>query len=151
MLFAIDFLIILAVVLLDQFVKFWIVTNIDINTVHQVIPGLFSLTNIRNDGAAWSILEGKTTFFYLITLVALAVLIYFLYRTRGHWLYQISLSLIIAGAFGNFIDRLRMKYVVDMFQLDFINFPIFNVADFALTIGVIVLFIAILKEDQLEG
>ncbi|GAB5052299.1 signal peptidase II [Pediococcus ethanolidurans] len=151
MLFAIDFLIILAVVLLDQFVKFWIVANIDINTVHQVIPGLFSLTNIRNDGAAWSILEGKTTFFYLITLVALAVLIYFLYRTRGHWLYQISLSLIIAGAFGNFIDRLRMKYVVDMFQLDFINFPIFNVADFALTIGVIVLFIAILKEDQLEG
>ncbi|MDV7719113.1 signal peptidase II [Pediococcus ethanolidurans] len=151
MLFAIDFLIILAVVLLDQFVKFWIVANIDINTAHQVIPGIFSLTNIRNDGAAWSILEGKTTFFYLITLVALGVLICFLYRTRGHWLYQISLSLIIAGAFGNFIDRLRMKYVVDMFQLDFINFPIFNVADFALTIGVIVLFIAILKEDQLEG
>lgn len=151
MLFAIDFLIILAVVVVDQLVKFWVATNISMDAVHQVIPGIFSLTNIRNNGAAWSILAGKTTFFYLITVVALVVLLYFLYQTRGHWLYQISLSLIVAGAFGNFIDRVRLKYVVDMFQLDFINFPIFNVADFSLTIGVIVLFIAIFKEDRLES
>lgn len=147
MLFIIDFFLIVLVILMDQLVKVWTVANIELGAVHGAIPGILSLTNIRNDGAAWSILEGKTGFFYLITIAALAVLGYFLYRTRGHFLYQISLSLIIAGAFGNFIDRLRLKYVVDMFQLDFINFPIFNVADLSLTIGVIILFIAILKED----
>ncbi|AMV62127.1 lipoprotein signal peptidase [Pediococcus damnosus LMG 28219] len=151
MLFIIDALIILCVVVLDQLVKFWTTTHVGMNAVHQFIPGILSLTNLRNDGAAWSILQGKTTFFYLITVVALSVLIYFLYQTRGHWLYQVSLSFMIAGAFGNFVDRIRLKYVVDMFQIDFINFPIFNVADFSLTIGVILLFVAIIKEDKLEG
>ncbi|WP_412990336.1 signal peptidase II [Pediococcus siamensis] len=151
MIFIVDAILIIAVVAADQLVKSWIVMNIGLGATHQVIPGILSLTNIRNDGAAWSILEGKTFFFYLITIVAVGVLGYFLYRTRGQWLYQISLSFMLAGALGNFIDRIRLKYVVDMFQLDFINFPIFNVADFALTIGVILLFIAILREDHLEG
>ena len=150
-LFIVDILIIVGMIVIDQFVKLWTTLHVGLNEVHQFIPGILSLTNLRNDGAAWSILQGKTTFFYLITIVALGVLIYFLYQTRGHWLYQISLSFMIAGVFGNFVDRVRLKYVVDMFQIDFINFPIFNVADLSLTIGVILLFVAIIKEDQLEG
>ncbi|MFX4049086.1 signal peptidase II, partial [Streptococcus suis] len=63
------------------------------------------------------------------------------------WLIS-SLSLIIAGGLGNFIDRIRLGYVVDMFHLDFINFPIFNVADSYLTVGVLLLFICIMKEED---
>ena len=62
--------------------------------------------------------------------------------------YAFSLTLIISGALGNFIDRIRQGYVVDMFQLDFINFPIFNVADILLSVGFVVLFIAILTEKD---
>ena len=71
------------------------------------------------------------------------------YRYESKWL-TIGLSLIIGGALGNFIDRLRLNYVVDMFQTNFMNFPIFNIADVALTIGVICVFIYIMLDDALE-
>ncbi|WP_459580841.1 signal peptidase II, partial [Enterococcus gallinarum] len=58
---------------------------------------------------------------------------------------------ILAGAIGNFIDRLRLGYVVDMFQLDFINFPIFNIADMSLVIGVLLIFIYALVDDEVKG
>ena len=57
----------------------------------------------------------------------------------------------ITGTLGNFIDRIRLKYVVDMFQIDFFNFPIFNIADMCLTFGVIILFIAIIRDERIEG
>lgn len=69
----------------------------------------------------------------------------------GHVLLMVGFSLILAGAIGNFIDRIRLGYVVDMFQLDFIQFPIFNVADMSLCIGVACLFIYTFFEERLKG
>lgn len=140
-------LFIVALVGLDQFVKYWVSANIALGTSHGFIPGLMNLTNLHNDGAAWSILGGQQWFFYLITLAAVVVLAYLMRQWRTNRWKMIALSLIMAGALGNFIDRVHQHYVVDMFELLPINFPVFNVADSCLTVGVIALIIIILKED----
>lgn len=140
-------LFIVSLVGLDQFVKYWVSANIALGTSHGFIPGLMNLTNLHNDGAAWSILEGQQWFFYLITLAAVVVLAYLMRQWHTNRWKMIALSLIMAGALGNFIDRVHQHYVVDMFELLPINFPVFNVADSCLTVGVIALIIIILKED----
>jgi signal peptidase II len=140
-------LLIIVLIGLDQFVKWWITAHLAVGAVHGFIPGLIALTNLHNDGAAWSILEGQQWFFYLITVVAVVAICYLMRRWRNNRLKMITLSLIMAGALGNFIDRLHQHYVVDMFDLLPINFPVFNIADVCLTIGVVTLIIIILKED----
>lgn len=135
---------------LDQAVKMAVVNNIGLSEQKPVIKGVLSLTHLRNNGAAWSILEGQQWFFVLTTVLVLAVAIWFWLKNLSKNWYAIGLTLIISGALGNFIDRVRQGYVVDMFQLDFINFPIFNVADILLSIGFVVLFIGILIEKD-EG
>lgn len=141
-------LISLLVVGLDQLVKWWTVNNIALNETLGKNP-ILTLTNIRNEGAAWSILEGKMWFFYVITLITCAVVGYLLVKNRheSKWL-TVGLSLILGGALGNFIDRLHLKYVVDMFQVEFFNFPIFNVADVGLTIGVVCVLIYIILDES---
>ncbi|XOQ36236.1 MAG: signal peptidase II [Lactococcus sp.] len=137
-------------IVLDQIVKMAIVKNLRLSEQKSVINGILSLTHLRNNGAAWSILEGQQWFFVLTTVIVLAVAIWFWLKNLSKNWYAIGLTLIISGALGNFIDRVRQGYVVDMFQLDFINFPIFNVADILLSIGFVVLFIGILLEKD-EG
>ncbi|WP_125766439.1 signal peptidase II [Lapidilactobacillus wuchangensis] len=135
----------------DQWLKSWISSSLALQQQVTLIPGWLSFTNIRNTGAAWSSFEGQTWFFYLITIIALAVVIPLLvkaYRKKSSYTYFTGLVLIIAGTIGNFIDRATQGYVVDMFQLDFVNFPIFNIADMALTVGVILLFIFVIFLDK---
>lgn len=133
----------------DQWVKYLTVTNIQLGESINVIPGFLSLTYIRNTGAAWSLLEGKMWFFYSITLIVVLGILYVLIKKRpeNKW-FGFGLSLFLAGAVGNFIDRLRLSYVVDMFQTDFMNFPIFNVADMALVVGVICIFIYLVLDEK---
>ena len=137
-----------ALIALDQWVKFEIVKNIQLGGVKPFIPKILSLTYLRNTGAAFSILENQQWLFAVITLVVIGAAIWYLSKhIKGSvWLLS-ALSLIIAGGIGNFIDRMRQGFVVDMFQLDFINFAIFNVADSYLTIGVLVLIVMMLKEE----
>ncbi|HFI0345679.1 TPA: signal peptidase II [Streptococcus suis] len=142
---------ILAVVLigLDQIVKAWTVANIELDTVEPFIPGFMSLAYLRNYGAAWSILQNQQWFFTIVTIAAVTGLIwYYLKQIKGNLWTLFSLALMIAGALGNFIDRIRLGYVVDMFHLDFISFPVFNVADICLSVGVGILFICIMKEES---
>ena len=137
-------IVIVALIALDQWVKFEIVKNIQLGGVKPFIPKILSLTYLRNTGAAFSILENQQWLFAVITLVVIGAAIWYLSKhIKGSvWLLS-ALSLIIA----NFIDRMRQGFVVDMFQLDFINFAIFNVADSYLTIGVLVLIVMMLKEE----
>lgn len=140
---------ILLLIGLDQAVKAWTVAHIELDTVRDFIPGLMSLAYLRNYGAAYSMLQNQQWFFLLTTvLVMTGAIYYFIKHIRGSWLTLFSLSLIIGGGLGNFIDRLRLGYVVDMFHLDFIDFPVFNVADVCLTVGVALLFICIMKEEK---
>ena len=132
----------------DQWLKVWIVQNVPFGESRPVIKGVFSLAHVQNDGAAWSILSGRQPFLIGITVVALVALLWLAFHYRTNVLLLTGLSFMLAGAIGNFIDRLRQGYVVDMFQLDFINFPVANVADIAMTVGVAVLFIYLLFFDR---
>lgn len=125
----------------DQFTKYIIETKMSLHESIPVIDGFFSITSHRNTGAAWGIASGKLTFFIIITIVALVIYIY-LYKDcnfKELLIYSIALSLIVSGTLGNFIDRLFKDGKVTDF-LDFIifgyDFPIFNVADSCLVIGV---------------
>ena len=128
---------------LDQFTKFLVVQNIPLRTQVGVIPGLFHLTYAQNTGAAFSILQGQQWLFALIFGVFTVFL--------GYELWKNTLKLknferwcavaIWAGGLGNMIDRLRLGYVIDMIEVEFIRFPVFNVADCFITFGT-VLFIA---------
>lgn len=138
-----------AVLLLDQLTKWGIQSTIDLNESIEIIPGFFSLTYVHNTGAAWSMLEGKMIFFYIITIIFLIGMVYF-YRTldKQDWLSRIGVVLMIAGALGNFVDRLFLQYVRDF--LDFIilgyDFPVFNVADISLCVGVGCIVLSMLLE-----
>lgn len=141
-------LLVAALVAVDQLVKHWVTTTIALGASHVVIPGVLALTDLHNDGAAWSILQGQQWFFTIISVVAIAVVGYLMVRWRHQPALMVGLALILAGTLGNFIDRLANGYVVDMFEVLFVNFPVFNVADSCLTIGVLALIIAILREDD---
>lgn len=143
-----DLLMVLVLVGLDQWVKVLVSTHFAEGSLHVVIPGVLGLTNLHNNGAAWSILAGQQGFFAILTIVVLVVLGYLLWRYRQRRWLSIALSLMTAGAIGNFIDRVLQGYVVDMFQLLPINFPVFNVADCCLTIGVLLLIVLVLREDD---
>ncbi|EPX8015644.1 TPA: signal peptidase II [Streptococcus pyogenes] len=136
-------------VALDQLSKFWIVSHIALGEVKPFIPDIVSLTYLQNNGAAFSILQDQQWFFVVITVLVIGYAIYYL-ATHPHlniWK-QLALLLIISGGIGNFIDRLRLAYVIDMVHLDFVDFAIFNVADSYLTVGVILLVICLWKEED---
>ncbi|OQO71388.1 signal peptidase II [Enterococcus villorum] len=138
---------------LDQWVKWWIVNDLSLGETKNLIPGVLSLNHIRNTGAAWSMLEGKMWLFAVITIIAVIVVVTLMIKNQrkgSRWL-MIGLSLILAGAIGNFIDRVRLGYVVDMFQTDFMNFPIFNVADITLVCGVVCILIYIILDEKEQG
>ena len=143
------FLISALLVGLDQWSKYLTVQNISLGETKEFIPGFLSLTHLRNTGAAWSLLEGKMIFFYVITVIVSVVIIYLLIKNykKSIW-YSVGLSFVLAGAIGNFIDRVRLGYVVDMLQTDFMNFPIFNVADSTLVVGVICIFIYLILDEK---
>ena len=141
--------IIAVLIVLDQLVKAYVVQNIALGEVKTWIPNLVSLTYLQNRGAAFSMLQDQQWFFAVITLVVMAGAVWYLHKHIEDSLWTVfGLILIISGGLGNFIDRFSQGFVVDMFHLEFVNFAIFNVADSYLTVGVIVLMIAMLKEEM---
>ncbi|MGX7347673.1 signal peptidase II [Aerococcus vaginalis] len=139
------YIVMIAIIGLDQLVKWLTVHQFPVGSGQPLIPGVLSLFHIQNHGAAWGIFEGKMWFFFIVTVVVVGCLLWMLHtQTIEERWYSLSLALIIAGAIGNFIDRMCLGYVVDMFKTEFIDFPIFNVADIAITCGVILLLISLL-------
>lgn len=139
------------VIVLDLVSKYIIQTNISLHSV-EIIKGFFSLTYAENTGMAWSLLSGKQVFLSLVSAIAIGVMIYYVLTQKPKGLIKIALALMIGGAFGNLFDRVVLGYVRDF--LDFIifgyDFPIFNIADSALTIGVCLLILASLLEEKKE-
>lgn len=134
------------ILILDQVTKFVIASSMRIGDSFEVIPGFLNITSHRNNGAAWGILSGKMSFFFIITLIILIVLVvFYIKEAKNNLFMQIALSLLFAGALGNFIDRLLHGEVVDFIDTYIFgyNFPIFNVADSSLTIGVILIIITL--------
>ncbi|MDD5506542.1 MAG: signal peptidase II [Candidatus Omnitrophica bacterium] len=136
-------IIVSVILLFDQLSKAFISGILQLNQTIPLIKGVFGLTLVHNRGAAFGLLRNQVPLF-IITSVAAIVLIYFgLKSNRHNKYYVVSLSLILAGAIGNLIDRLRLGYVVDF--LNFYIWPVFNIADSSITIGAVLLGWAILR------
>ncbi len=137
------------VFIVDLITKYIIQNHIALQNI-EIIKGFFSLTYAENTGMAWSLLSGKQAFLSIVSAIAIGVMIYYVVAKNVDRLTKVALALMIGGAAGNLFDRLFLGYVRDF--LDFIifgyDFPIFNVADSALTIGVILLIIASFIEDK---
>jgi signal peptidase II len=138
---------VLIILALDQLTKFYFTKNLFLNQPVPIIKGFFHLTLIHNRGAAFGILKDQIPLFILTSLAAIILIIVHLKKHKTSLsLYSLSLSLILAGAFGNLIDRVSLGYVIDF--LDFRIWPVFNVADSAITIGAILLGWSILKSKN---
>ena len=121
---------------LDQITKFVITANFSLNESITVIKGVLDFTYIRNEGAAFGMLQGARVFFIILTLVVFAALIIYLAKTKPTSpLEKTALTLLAGGALGNFIDRVVFSYVRDFIEVTFIDFPVFNIADCFVCIG----------------
>ncbi|MBP3623780.1 MAG: signal peptidase II [Oscillospiraceae bacterium] len=139
----------LLVVILDQAVKYWVTNTLMGYDIVKFIPGVISLVNVPNDGAAFSMLSGggARIYFIIVTVVfciavILALATNFVSGRVARW----SLVMVAAGGFANCIDRVIYGYVVDMFKVELFNFAIFNVADIFITVFAVVFALAIIFE-----
>lgn len=145
------YLIAIFVILLDQFTKWLIVNNMFLGESITIIDHVLYITSHRNRGSAWGILQGQMWLFYVITIVVIVGIMFYLHKAaRGKMLLGVSLALMLGGAIGNFIDRVLRKEVVDFIHTYIFsyNFPVFNIADSALVIGVILLMIQMLLDER---
>lgn len=132
----IETLVIVLLVALDQAVKYLVKTNIPLGTQVDFIPHVLGLTHIHNTGAAFSMLSGARWFFVVLTVAFVVFALWVLYAKKTtHPLGRWTLVLVVAGAVGNLIDRAVFGYVVDMFEVLFMHFAIFNVADIFVVVG----------------
>ena len=124
---------------LDQWTKYLTVANIGLYESVPAIPGLFQFTYVQNTGAAWSSFEGQLWLFVLVFALFAGFIIWELitrkmgFKAFKRW----CLVAVFAGGLGNMIDRLRLGFVVDMIHLEFMDFPVFNVADCFICCGCI--------------
>ncbi|HLS08706.1 signal peptidase II [Lentibacillus sp.] len=141
------------VIAVDQLTKWVVVKTMELGEQITVIENFFYLTSHRNSGAAWGILQGQMGFFYVVTAIVVVGLIYFMQKyARERKMLAIALSLILGGAIGNFIDRLFRKEVIDFFDFMIFryDYPIFNIADSALVVGVIIVIIMTIIDERKE-
>lgn len=145
-------------VFLDQWTKYLAVVHLKDQDPVVLIDGVLELRYVMNEGAAFSLMQKQQIFFYILTLFVLAGVCYlYLFRipsdSKYRWLNGLCVT-ITAGALGNFIDRLRLRYVVDFIYFKLIDFPVFNVADIYITCSCAVLFLLMIfvyKESDLQG
>ena len=122
----------------DQALKGWTVSHLELGESTPFIPAIMQLTRVHNYGAAWSSLSGKTVLLIAVTAVMMiAVAVLLLRRVVRHPLGVAACLLILGGGIGNIIDRLRLGYVVDMFDLLLFSYPVFNLADCFVVVGAI--------------
>lgn len=143
------------VVIFDQVVKYWVANNIAYNSMAKtLIPGVISLVNIHNDGAAFSIFAGSDARIYFIALTivfTLAVIIALATNFISGRIARWSIVLVTAGGLSNCIDRVIAGYVQDMFKVELFNFAVFNVADIFITVFAILFAIAMLFEKDVPN
>lgn len=140
------------VLILDQVTKFLISTNMVLFEDIPVISGFFHITYVQNTGMAWSMLSGQQQLLSLAAFAAIGVMLWYLMYRRPDRITTISIGFMMAGAAGNLIDRLVFSYVRDFlnFYIFGYDFPVFNVADIALCLGVGLLILDAFLEERKE-
>lgn len=138
MIYALYTAVILALVGCDQLLKSWTVYHLALGESTAFLPGFMQLTRVHNYGAAWSSFSGKTVALIVVTAALMLAVAYLLVRRIvRHPLGCAAAVLILGGGIGNIIDRICNGYVVDMFDLLLFNYPVFNLADCFVVVGVI--------------
>jgi len=144
------------VILLDQATKAWIISTMRLYDSFVVIGGFFNITHVRNPGAAFGFLAAappmfRYTFFIVVTVAAILLILHYLRISRIEAPSLVSaLALILAGAVGNLIDRVRFGEVVDFLDVYIVSYhwPAFNVADSAITVGAAILIVVLLQKRK---
>ena len=143
-------------VIFDQFTKYLAVLFLKGQDPFVILPGVFELHYLENRGAAFGMMQGQQTFFLVIGILVFIGVIFLFCRMSEDskfWPIRLIAIAILAGAWGNMIDRIRLSYVVDFFYFKLIDFPIFNVADIYVSVGTAVLILLVLfyyKEEDLN-
>ena len=139
----------LAVILIDQLSKIFIVSNVQLYEHFTFIPGIIDIAYVKNTGAAFSILDKHTWLLAILSIIVSALIVIYMIKTKPvDKLTVISAGLILGGALGNGIDRIVRQYVVDFIEFSFINFPVFNVADIAITVGACLIILSIIISEK---
>ena len=142
--------------LLDQATKIWVDKTLRIYETHTILPGLLDLHYIRNTGAAFGFLSGshagfRIPFFVLVSVVAVGIILFLFHKLEdSEIMMPLALSLVLGGAIGNLLDRVRLGEVIDFILVHYKGFhwPAFNVADIAITVGVSLLVLRVFLLDS---
>lgn len=149
------FILSIIVVIADQLSKYFAIERLKGSISHVIIPGFLKFTYVENYGAAFGILKDKKMFFIIITLIIIMFISIFLirYYNKINIFMKIGLALLLGGAIGNLIDRVRFSYVVDFINVRLFNsydFPVFNIADISIVCGtIIILILTLLNKEEI--
>ncbi|MFV0424348.1 MAG: signal peptidase II [Bacilli bacterium] len=143
------------IILVDQIVKIYIYNTMELGESIIVINNFFNITFHLNNGAAWGIFAGNQVFLVVITILVVCAIIYYLTKNPKLDLFtKLGLTLYLAGAIGNLIDRIRLGAVIDFFDVIVpiikYDFPIFNIADMSLVFGFVFILISLIKDKKYE-
>lgn len=139
------------IVIADQAVKYLVVSHIALGETAFSILGLFSVTYVKNEGAAFSMMSGRVSALSVVSVIfCIGVIAYWIWKKPKNKLLCTSLALMFSGALGNAIDRIFRDFVVDFINAEFISFPIFNIADMAIVIGAALLVLYEILFDKKE-
>lgn len=147
-------IIVFFIVLLDQISKYLANFHLNGNAAYHIIPNVLSFQYHENKGAAWGMLADHRWVFMVISTIAILAIIVFLFLTRKEkqsFLFRLSLTFFIGGGIGNMIDRIFLGYVIDFLKFEFIDFPIFNIADSFITIGAVLMILTLVIDTVLES
>jgi signal peptidase II len=117
-----------------------------------IIKGILDITYVRNTGAAWSIFENNTLFIIIITVIFLGGFVYYSFKNDFNKLETFGYGMVVGGAFGNLLDRIRLGYVIDFIDINIFgyDYPVFNIADIAIVVGVIILLVGMFRGEKSE-
>ncbi|MGF7185731.1 signal peptidase II [Desulfitispora alkaliphila] len=136
-----------SILVIDQLTKHIVKAKMELSQSTPIIENVFHITYVENPGAAFGILAHRTVFFIIITAVVGLAIIYFNSKLpKDKWLVKSALAMQLGGAVGNLIDRVNTGYVVDF--LDFRIWPVFNIADIGIVVGVILLAILLWNDEN---
>ncbi len=148
-----SFILAFIIILMDQITKYFAIINLKGSGSYVIIKDFIRFTYVENYGAAFGILKYKKLFFLIVTLVVILALSLFLirYYHKLNLFMKIGTGLLLGGAIGNFIDRVRLGYVVDFISVKLLakyEYPVFNIADMAIVVGTIIILFIILFDKQ---
>lgn len=140
------------IVFFDMLVKLIVKNNLLLGKRNVIIKNLFYLTYVKNTGAAFSIFENNTFFIIIVTILIICGLMYYVVKYRLDKYEVMGYGIILGGAFGNLLDRVLYGYVIDYIDVIIFgyDYPIFNIADIAIVVGVFILFIGMFRGDKNE-